>query len=68
MKTRVDARFLEEAARFRLSFRCEACAHFAPDTGACGNGYPNAAHRELALGAEHSEIRELVFCKEFELS
>jgi hypothetical protein len=67
MKTRADQRLREEAARFRLSFTCEACAHFVEESGQCGNGYPNHAHRDraarLALGAGG----ELTFCKEFEL-
>lgn len=64
MKTRVDANFREEARRFRLSFTCEECAHFVPESGACGNGYPNEAHRAMALDAQS----ELEFCKEFELA
>ena len=64
MKTRVDSNFREQALRFRLSFTCEACAHFAPESGACANEYPNQAHRASALDAQH----ELEFCKEFELA
>lgn len=70
MRTRVDLRFRQEAARFRLSFTCEACAHFAPESGACGNGYPNQAHRAAAVetrGADDA-ASELEFCKEFELA
>jgi hypothetical protein len=65
MKTRVDANFRQEAQRFHLSFTCEACAHFAPESGACGNGYPNEAHRATALEAPSGELE---FCKEFELA
>lgn len=64
MKTRVDAVLREEAARYALRFRCEACAHFSEETGSCANGYPNQAHREQAL----NELEELTFCKEFELA
>ena len=70
MKTRVDLRLREEAARFRLSFRCEDCAHFAPESGTCGNGYPNHAHRAGAgeTVGEVGALSELTFCKEFELT
>jgi len=64
MKTRVDATFREEAQRFRLSFTCEACAHFTPESGECANGYPNQSHR----AAELDTLAELEFCKEFELA
>lgn len=64
MKTVVDSRFRDEARLFRLSFTCEACAHFAPDSETCANGYPNEAHRARAVEAQ----RELEFCKEFELT
>lgn len=64
MKTRVDDALREEAAQFRLRFRCEACAHFTPESGACANEYPNRVHREVRL----ESVQELEFCKEFELS
>jgi hypothetical protein len=64
VKTRIDARFVEESQRFSLCFTCEHCAYFALEDGACANGYPNDAHREAAL----YEADELDFCKEFELA
>jgi hypothetical protein len=63
MKTRVDSDFLEETRKFRLTFTCEACAHYVPESGECANGYPNQAHRAASL----DELTELEFCKEFEL-
>jgi hypothetical protein len=60
----VDERLKQEARRFELRFTCEACAHYAPERGACGNGYPTLEHRAVEL----SSARAIVFCKEFELS
>ncbi len=59
-----DARFLRERAALALRFTCEACAHFDPARGACGNGYPTDEHRR----ARYDDARALlVFCKEWEL-
>lgn len=62
--TRVDSRLRAEAARFRLRFRCEECAHFSPEDGACGNGYPTTPH----WGVDLARAEALEFCKAFELS
>lgn len=62
--SRVDSRLREEAARFALRFGCESCAHFAPETSACGNGYPTEPHRGIDL----SRVASLAFCKEFEVA
>ncbi|HEV8549737.1 MAG TPA: hypothetical protein VGQ57_11930 [Polyangiaceae bacterium] len=64
MKTRVDSLFRSEAERFALRFTCESCVHYAPETRCCAHGYPNEAHREVAL----ERVSELEFCKEFELA
>ena len=64
MRTRVDGELRDEAKRFRLRFACEDCAHYAAETDGCANGYPNVAHRRIAL----SDVTELEFCKEFELA
>ncbi len=61
MRTKVDARLRDEAARFALRFACDSCAHFDARSSACVHGYP-AAPRADALDAS-----EIVFCKEFEL-
>ena len=64
MITRVDERLRREARELDFCFTCERCAHFDAESGSCGNGYPNAAHR----GVELDEALELCFCKEFELA
>ncbi|HYQ18236.1 MAG TPA: hypothetical protein VEQ58_20820 [Polyangiaceae bacterium] len=61
--SRVDERLRSEAARFALRFGCESCAHFAPDTQRCGNGYPTTPHLHVDLG----RVQSLEFCKEFEV-
>ena len=63
MRTLVDLRFREEAARFQLRFTCEDCVHFAAERRACANGYPTDAHLKVDLSSQES----LEFCKEFEL-
>ena len=63
MRTRVDARLREEAARYALRFACEDCAHFDPagGRGRCSLEYPAAPRRDALLAPE------LELCKEFEL-
>jgi hypothetical protein len=61
--SRVDQQLRDEAARFRLRFGCESCAHFAPEAQSCGNGYPTAPHRGIDL----SRVEALEFCKDFEI-
>jgi hypothetical protein len=61
VKTRVDARLLDEARRFALRLACEDCAHFCPENQGCAHGYPNRVERRL------EDAAELEFCKEFEL-
>jgi redox-sensitive bicupin YhaK (pirin superfamily) len=60
----VDLRLRDEALRFALRFSCESCAHFAPETLACGNGFPTHPHR----GVDLSRVQSLEFCKAFELA
>jgi hypothetical protein len=62
--TRIDERLRDEARSYAFCFTCERCAHFAPETSKCGNGYPTEPHRDIELEARH----ELAFCKEFELA
>jgi hypothetical protein len=62
--TRVDERLQREAEHYRLRFGCEDCAHFEPEAGACGNGYPTKPH----LGVDLARVSALEFCKAFELS
>jgi hypothetical protein len=63
VRTLVDTRLREEAARFQLRFTCEDCVHFVVERRACANEYPTVAH--LAIDVERAESLE--FCKEFEL-
>jgi hypothetical protein len=63
MKSRVDPRFREEARRYALCYTCEHCAHYDPERERCGNGYPTDPHRRRDL----KDVRELLFCKQFEL-
>lgn len=62
--TRVDEQLRGEAERFGLRFGCQDCAHFAPETRACGNQYPTAAH----LAVDLTRVEALEFCKGFELA
>jgi hypothetical protein len=62
--SRVDERLRDEAARFALRFGCESCAHFAPETMTCGEGFPTAPHHGIDL----SRVRSLEFCKAFEVA
>ena len=61
MRTSVDERLRDEAARFSLRHTCDACAHF--DGARCGDAWPTEQHR-LPLAGEST----VVFCKEFELA
>lgn len=61
--SRVDEQLRAEAKRFELRFGCESCAHFAPETRACGNGYPTLPH----LGVDLARVQSLEFCKDFEV-
>lgn len=63
MITRIDDRLRRESRELGLRFTCEHCAHFDAEDRGCGNGYPNAAHRDARV----QEDAELCFCKEFEL-
>ncbi|MGH7295012.1 MAG: hypothetical protein ACRELB_08765 [Polyangiaceae bacterium] len=62
MKTRVDDRLRDEAARFSLRFACDDCAHFDAARARCSLGYPAAPRRD-ALGSPQLEL-----CKSYELS
>lgn len=62
MKTRVDDRFREEAARFALRFACDDCVHFDETHARCSLGYPPHPRRG-ALEGTHLEL-----CKSFELA
>jgi hypothetical protein len=61
MRTVVDKTLRDEAARFRLRFACDDCAHFSVERARCAHGYAAAPR------ARDLEAPELTFCKEFEL-
>jgi hypothetical protein len=61
VRTPVDARLREEAARFAFRFACDHCAHFDRRAERCSLGYP-ASPRNDALEGPALEL-----CKEFEL-
>ena len=65
MRSSVDARLRDEAARFVFRFACEHCANFDEGRERCSLGYPAAPRRE-ALDATLAESC-LELCKEFEL-
>jgi len=68
VRTRVDARFREEAARYALRFACEDCAHFDPAGERCSLEYPASPRRDALLAPPaRDETPELELCKEFEL-
>jgi hypothetical protein len=62
--SRVDQRLRNEAARFALRFGCESCVHFAPETLACGEGFPTGPHHHIDL----ARVESLEFCKAFEVA
>lgn len=62
MKTPVDARLRDEAARYAFRFACDDCVHFCAERDRCSLAYPAAPRRD-ALDDETLET-----CKEFELA
>jgi hypothetical protein len=63
MRTIVDDTLRQEAARYRLRFGCEHCAHFASERRACAEGFPNGPHLDVNV----ETTAALEFCKSFEL-
>ena len=66
MRSRVDARFVEERGRYRLLHVCEDCVHFDAVRDRCAHGFPTADHRS-ARAATVAPGGEVVFCKEWEI-
>jgi hypothetical protein len=62
-----NADFEEERARFELRFCCEDCAHFDGAEGTCRHDWPTELHRRARYLSDPREVRDVVFCKEFEL-
>jgi hypothetical protein len=65
VRSPVDARLREEAARFVFRFACEDCAHFDERRDRCSLGYPAAPRRDVLDAAHNDSCLEL--CKAFEL-
>ncbi|HEX3771608.1 MAG TPA: hypothetical protein VHV30_12110 [Polyangiaceae bacterium] len=63
MKTPVDARLRDEAARFAFRFACDDCAHFDAGAARCSLQFP-ATLRRGAL----EEAPAIELCKAFELT
>jgi hypothetical protein len=61
VRTVVDDRLREEAARFAFRFACDDCAHFDEPAARCSLAYPAAPRRD-ALSHRHLDL-----CKSFEL-
>jgi hypothetical protein len=74
MKTPVDGRLLEEAARLRFRFACEDCAHFGAEEQRCSLGYQAAPRRAeldptaVPPGPHGENGRVVELCKTFELA
>jgi hypothetical protein len=67
VRTVVDARLRDEAARFRFRFACDDCAHFDDARERCSLSYPAAPRRRaLELAAEEGSD-SVETCKAFEL-
>jgi hypothetical protein len=68
VRTPIDARLRDEAARFAFRFACDDCVHFAahanPTRARCSLGYPAEPRRD-ALGPLATSFTT---CKEFELA
>jgi hypothetical protein len=62
VRTPIDRRLREEAARFALRFACDDCAHFDAPAERCSLAYPAAPRRDALRPDEYVE-----FCKEYEL-
>jgi len=62
VRTPVDERLRDEAARFAFRFACDDCAHFEAAADRCSLGYPAAPRRD-GLDRRHIEL-----CKSFELA
>ncbi len=69
MKTVVDARLRDEAARFQFRFACDDCAHFDVVRERCSLSYPAAPRRHtlgLASAGDGGSV-DVELCKTFEL-
>ena len=63
MLTVVDAQLERQVQVYCLRYTCEHCAHFAPESRGCAEGFPNEPHVDRPLGG----VATISFCKSFEL-
>jgi hypothetical protein len=64
VKTIVDDRLRDEAARFQFRFACDDCAHFDEVRERCSLSYPAAPRRRTL--ARDSDSADVELCKTFE--
>ncbi len=69
MRTLVDGRLRDEAARFAFRFACDDCAHFDRARERCSLSYPAAPRRHALEIARPGAIGDgsVELCKTFEL-
>jgi hypothetical protein len=69
VRTLVDARLRDEAARFAFRFACDDCAHFDDAREQCSLSYPAAPRRRAleVLCADGNSGAGVELCKAFEL-
>lgn len=67
MRTLVDARLREEAARFHFRFACDDCAHFDETGQRCSLSYPAAPRRRALELVSAGGSAGVELCKAFEL-
>ncbi len=63
----INKRFVDEAARFKLLYRCEDCVHVLVESLECTLGYPN----DVLTSGDHQALDgggQFVFCKDFEVN
>ncbi|MCC6625577.1 MAG: hypothetical protein IT385_30345 [Deltaproteobacteria bacterium] len=60
------ARFVQDAARYGLRYRCRDCAHVVPSTVTCSMLFPNEMLRDV--DGPFQADGSYAFCKYFELT
>jgi hypothetical protein len=69
VRTVVDARLRDEAARFQFRFACDDCGHFDEERQQCSLSYPAAPRRRTLelVSASDGGSAGVELCKTFEL-
>lgn len=65
MRLALDATFWEQLDRFGFRFCCEDCVHHDASARRCVHEWPTDEHRGQRFASR--EVRQVLFCKEFEL-